>query len=71
MVYLHPCFHGVHHECGEGGVEVHLECQSLRAKPVEGAGVVVAGSNVEAVVTAGTSTSTLKRMKYMTLYVHA
>ena len=27
--YLHPGFHGLHGESGEGGVEVHLESKSL------------------------------------------
>ena len=68
MFYLHPCFHGVHHERGEGGVEVHLESECLRAEPVEEAGVVIAGTNIEAVVTAGTITSTLKYILRMMIW---
>lgn len=59
MVYLHPCFHGFHHERGKGGVEVHLEGKCLGAESVEGAGVVITGSNVQPIVTSGTSSSTL------------
>ena len=59
--YHHPCLHGVHHECGEGGIEVHLESKRLGAEPMEEAGVVVASTNVETVVTAGASTSTLQK----------
>ena len=59
LTNLHPCFHGLHGESGEGRVEVHLERHCLRADPVEGTGVVIASADVQTIVTAGTCTSTL------------
>ena len=58
--HFHPGFHGDHSESGEGSVEVHLERQCLRAEAMERGKVVVASTNVEAIVTAGTNSSTLE-----------
>ena len=57
--YLHPCFHGVQFECGEGCVEVHLEGEGLGAEVREGGRVGIAGTQKQAVVAPGTFTGTL------------
>ena len=58
-MYLHPCFHGVQFECGEGCVEVHLEGKGLGAEVREGGRVGIAGTQKQAVVASGTFTGTL------------
>ena len=57
--YLHPRFHGVQFECGEGRVEVHLEGEGLGAEVREGGRVGVAGTHKQTAITPGTFTSTL------------
>ena len=59
--YLHPYLHGVQHECGEGGVEIHFESKGLRADERKGVEVVATGTQEETVVTECTLPSTLHR----------
>ena len=58
--YFHPGFHGLHHESGEGTVQVHLDSQSLGADVRKRGGVGTVSTYIETIIATSSVTSTLE-----------